>query len=75
MMGLFKHRVWDKSKQTYKIVQEGTPWCVMDMKGERRVADYPAFLYNGLLEERVCFALNDEAVVEIMKRHSEGRFP
>jgi hypothetical protein len=74
-MGLFKHRVWDRSKQTYFILRRGTPWKVMDMKGERTVADYPAFLYNGLLEERVCFAASDEAVVEIMKKHAEGKFP
>ena len=74
-MGLFKRRVWDKSKQTYMIVQEGKPWHIKDIKGERRIADYPAFLYNGLLEERICFATSDESVVEIMNRHAEGKFP
>lgn len=75
-MGLFKHKVWDKSKQTYTIVHESdTLWQVMDINQTRRVADYPAFLYNGLLEERVCFAVSDGTVVEIMKRHAEGKFP
>lgn len=68
---------WDRSKQTYFILRRGDPWSVVSVKGDNRVCEYPAYLYNNVLIEKICFAADDATVLALMeeyyKDHPEKR--
>lgn len=57
--------MWDRSKQNYFIARRGNPWSVWTAHGDRKVCDFPAYFCDDNYSTKICFAKNDEEVIEI----------
>jgi hypothetical protein len=61
---------WDRSKQTYFILRRGDPWNVSTIDG-KYVCDFPAYFNQEETVKQICFANNDEEVLNIVSKIGE----